>query len=86
MLNIISTCRDILCVDMSTDVVSTTALESGLENGKIALRPREPLYYREVHKPRKFKGEICFCGHLAVTCGGELLYLRIFSSLSQPNN
>ena len=28
---------------------------------------------------RKFKGGICRGGHLAVTYGGELLYLRIFS-------
>ena len=35
---------------------------------------------------RKFKGGICCCGHLAVTYGGELLYLWIFSLLSPPNN
>ena len=28
--------------------------------------------------PRKFKGEICCGDHLAVTYGGELLYLQIF--------
>ena len=28
---------------------------------------------------RKFKRGICCGGHLAVTYGGELLYLRIFS-------
>ena len=29
--------------------------------------------------PRKFKGGICCGVHLAITCGNELLYLRIFS-------
>ena len=29
--------------------------------------------------PRKFKGGICCGGHLAITYGGELLYLQIFS-------
>ena len=29
---------------------------------------------------RKFKGEICCGGHLAVTYGGELLYRQIFHS------
>ena len=32
-----------------------------------------------VYKSRKFKGGICCGGHLAVTYGGELLYLWIFS-------
>ena len=32
-----------------------------------------------VHFPRKFKGGLCCGGHFAVTYGGELLYLRIFS-------
>ena len=39
-----------------------------------------------MNKSRKFKGRICCGGHLDVTYGGELLYLRIFSSLSPPNN
>ena len=34
---------------------------------------------------RKFKGGICCGGHLAVTYGGELLYLPIFLQLSPPN-
>ena len=36
--------------------------------------------------PRKFKGGICRVGHLAVTYGRELLYLRNFSQLSLPSN
>ena len=36
-------------------------------------------------KARKFKGGICGGSHLAVTYGGELLYLRIFSSISPPS-
>ena len=39
-----------------------------------------------VLETRKFKGRICCGGHLAVTYGSELLYLRIFSSLSLPSN
>ena len=39
-----------------------------------------------VFYPRKFKGGICCGGHLAVTYGDELFYLRIFSLLSPPNN
>ena len=36
--------------------------------------------------PRKFKEGICCGGHLAVTYGGELLYLRIFLKLNPPSN
>ena len=38
------------------------------------------------YSARKFKGGICCGGHLAVTNGGELLYLWIFLQLSPPNN
>ena len=37
-----------------------------------------------VCSPKKFKGGIWCGGHLAVSYGGELLYLRIFSELSLP--
>ena len=37
-------------------------------------------------KPRKFKGGICCGGHLVVTYGAELLYLRIFSFPSSVSN
>ena len=36
--------------------------------------------------PRKFKGGICCGGHLVVTYGAELLYLRIFSFPSSVSN
>ena len=36
--------------------------------------------------PRKLKGGIGCGGHLAVTYGGELIYLRIFSYPSPPNH
>ena len=39
-----------------------------------------------VFHTRKFKEGICCGGHLAVTSGGELLYLQIFLSLSPLNN
>ena len=35
-------------------------------------------FFNKVH-PRKSKGGICYSSHLAVTYGGELLYLLIFS-------
>ena len=35
--------------------------------------------YRKEVSTRKLKGGICCGGHLAVTYGGELLYLPIFS-------
>ena len=34
---------------------------------------------RSQYRPRKFEGGVCCGGHLAVTYGGELLYLRICS-------
>ena len=37
-------------------------------------------------EPRKFKGGICCGGHLVVTYGAELLYLRIFSFPSSVSN
>ena len=39
----------------------------------------EKVVYLTRFMSRKFKGEICCGGHLTVTYGGELLYLRIFS-------
>ena len=36
-------------------------------------------YCQVVQPPRKFKGGICYGGHFAITYGGELLYLWIFS-------
>ena len=36
-------------------------------------------------KARKYKGGICCRGHLAVTYGGELLYLQILLYLSPPS-
>ena len=35
---------------------------------------------------KEIQGGICCSSHLAVTYGGELLYLRIFSLLSPPRN
>ena len=41
---------------------------------------------RDASHPRKFKRGICCGGHLAITYGGELLYLQIFLLLSPPSN
>ena len=41
---------------------------------------------RSWDQPRKFKGGICCGGHLVVTYGAELLYLRIFSFPSSVSN
>ena len=51
--------------------------------GNLHLKSRLSMF---LHYPRKFKGGICCGGHLAVTYGGELLYIRIFSQLSPPSN
>ena len=41
---------------------------------------------KHAFKSRKFKGGICCGSHLAITYGGQLLYLWIFLWLSPPNN
>ena len=53
---------------------------NGKEYRPFLLAPFHHLRWRVVGCiPRKFKGGICCGGHLAVTYGGELLYLQIFS-------